>query len=183
MVLSVLSQQEYLQGISNVAGTFCLQIQSVSFQSQLSQLSINACWDNDFFYFFFCMSWAPELLALLSQLLSVGPPRSCWLLVTTCISQLLSASSQCFTANLRAPRRADLLMLMHQDPSDLPVVTILQLGAKSNLTVMALREPLDLRFSLRKGLFFYCREALPEDRAVQRQSRLYGAICCPLLGG
>lgn len=49
VVLSVLSQQNYFWGISSVVRHFCLQIQSMSSQSQLSQLSINACCDNDFF--------------------------------------------------------------------------------------------------------------------------------------
>jgi len=61
-------------------------------------------------------------------------------------------------------------MMMHHDPSDLPLkikyVPILQLGAKSNLTVMALSNELDLKISLRKGFSLQCREALPEDRAV-----------------
>lgn len=70
--------------------------------------------------------------------------------ISKCILQV-----KCFTANLRVPLRADLLMTMHQDPSDFPVkityVPILQLGAKSNLTVMALRNELDVKISLRKG--------------------------------
>ena len=61
VVFSVLSQQEYLQGISNVARTFCLQIESVSFQSQLNQLSVNACCDNDYFFLHVMGTWAPGI--------------------------------------------------------------------------------------------------------------------------
>lgn len=56
-----------------------------------------------------------------------------------------------FTAILGAPLRADLLMMMHSDlPVKIKSVPILQLGAKSNLTAMALRSELDLKISLGK---------------------------------
>lgn len=60
---------------------------------------------------------------------------------------------KCFTAILGAPLRADMLIMLH---SDLPVriksVPIPQLGAKSNLTAMALRSELDLKISLGRRL-------------------------------
>lgn len=60
---------------------------------------------------------------------------------------------KCFTALLRAPLRAHSLMTTHQDPSDLPVkikyVPILQLDAKSDLTVMAVGNELKIFFKER----------------------------------